>query len=126
MQSYLNYMIELLFWALNGNPLIMSLWVFPYVFFWVGISLILIFTILKYVNNKFISNFLIICVVLFSFVSVMIPVPQLHRMSECITSDVYVETPNASDTIVVKECRDRSNYYEDFGEWYIVNTEREP
>lgn len=114
---------ELLFYALDGNMLTDS----PWIFVWVIVGSVILsspMTFPIWFNKVHLLKYSLIGFVLLMvpafFLIIGPPLVQLQMMQECETVELLVDTDKiANYTITEQQCRYKDNYYGEFGEWTL-------
>ena len=117
---------EALFWALDGQKLIDTVWFIP----WVVVGAVLM--VLMYVIGQFIAevyesmfgSVITLCILPLMLI-ILSPIGMQERlMSECEIFETEVASElSGTNTLELKQCRYKDNYYGDFGEWNVVGVE---
>jgi len=112
---------EVLFFLLNGEPLINTPWVFVWRGFWI---LVMVLPLWYAVNIRQTHRSMFAAMAMFFLGLVMAIGPnivQLQMLSECETVEVAVSTDLVElHTVEMRQCRAKENFYGEFGEWRIV------
>jgi hypothetical protein len=118
---------EALFWALDGQMLIDTFWFIPWVI--VGVMLMcLLYIIGQFIVEVYESMFgIVVTLCIFPLILIIVSpgAIQMQMTSECEMFETEVVSElSGTNTLELKQCRYKDNYYGDFGEWNIVGVER--
>lgn len=114
-----------LFTLLNGVPLANTFWILPWIIFW---SFVMILPVLLLTNfsvrtwREFFIATPLFVICFFGGLSLAIgpPLVQLQYMGECRTFETEVSSDlSAPTTVALRECRHKTNVYDEFGPWTI-------
>jgi hypothetical protein len=115
---------EVLFYLLNGEPLLNTIWIFVWIFGGTVILLIPYYLAFSVGKNKARSFPAIVFLVSFFPILLLImgpPIVQAQMISECENITVTVNTDRVElHTVEMRQCRAKENFYGEFGEWRIV------
>lgn len=114
---------ELLFYAMDGNMLMNS----PWIFVWVIIGSVILsspMTFPIWLNKVHLLKYshIVFAVLMFPVFLFMMgpPIAQAQMMQECETVKLLVDTDKVMNyTITEQQCRYKDNYYGKFGEWTL-------
>jgi len=125
-RDYVVTIAELLFYLMDGIPLLDSPWLLVYLGAGVLIMLwpiLILDRVGRYARIACIVGIITFFPVLFLTMSPALA--QQQMMSECSTVQVVVSSERAGvSTFDARECRRKSNFYEDHGPWKVVTLTR--
>jgi hypothetical protein len=113
---------EALFWFTNGELLINTLWVFPWVFFWSLITVLPIIYAIYYKRNDSMPSWPGLVFIIGFFPGLLVAIgPGIVQMSlieECRTVSAEVTIEGATETQKIRQCRMKENFYDaEYGPW---------
>lgn len=119
MITVINYISELLFRLLDGNPLADSGWVFLYIATVMGIFVI---PFTKFVYSQSPKHGLYAVLTFFPMLVLAVgpPIVQMQMLAECEPVVLTGETNRVTNYVMEgQQCRYKDNYYGEFGEWKL-------
>lgn len=115
----MEWIAEILFVLQGGVPIADTFWIFAWILFWCSLSSI---SGPYYLVKKKLYGLLLFIFLFFPglFISIGPPLVQAQMLTECREQKVDISTENIAETSVkFIECRNKDNYYGEFGDWYI-------
>lgn len=122
-----------LFYLNGGAPLLNSIILLLGWFVFCSVLFLPTFNLPVYMGQKYKTTFkkitlflfAIICAIAGTFLSIGVPLTQEVMLKECETVIIQVEIEKIGTTETEFEiCREKENYYEDFGEWKIKGSKK--
>lgn len=118
------WIAEALFYLMGGEPILNSIWILVWIV--VGtVTLLIPFYLAISAGRGRISllPMLVFFITFFPILIVMMgpPITQTQMMQECEPVTITVSTDRiANESLDMRQCRVKTNYYDDFGAWYLA------
>jgi len=112
---------DFLFYIMGGVPLMNTFWILPWTLFF---TVVMVWPVMMPMprtwRQSWIMPAFIVCFFGGLVLAIVPPLGQLQQLSECRTFETEVDSDLSEPlTIALRECRSKSNVYEEFGPWTI-------